>query len=78
MTEWRDIIKEPPPLDGTEIDLFLRYADGTGKRLTDCWWVSRRNTWTGNEYEVLALNEMEEGDRITHWMPKPADPEEKP
>lgn len=77
MSEWRDIIKDPPPLDGTAIDLFLRYADGTGNRLPDCWWDTDRNAWTGGEYEYLTLRDIEEGDRITHWMPKPADPEEK-
>jgi hypothetical protein len=86
--KWQPI--ETAPKDGTEIDVWCRFGDGGGHRVPDAYWSDKPFGYEGPRgYEQLrgwaAANEgydgcdhwvgdIEEGDTVTHWMPRPAPP----
>ena len=67
---WQPI--ETAPKDGTAIDLWVSYEDGSGQRVTDCTWFNGR--WWPGEGPTWQLDEGD-GEKITHWRPLPNPPE---
>lgn len=74
MTEWRDIETDPPPRDGSKLDLWVKWwrADTDtfiGRRVADCYWLEQPHPRWACETAALPINA-----RPTHWMPLPEDP----
>lgn len=55
------------PKDGTEIDLWRTFADGTGERVADGYWDTAGLCWRTSEANYAASN-------ITHFMLIPSGP----
>ena len=74
--EWRDIANDPPPKDGTVVDLWLEPRDafeaGNACRWTDCRFHD--GCWRGRGNGVQHNVDLEYHWRVTHWMPLPAPP----
>lgn len=88
MDSWRDIKMDPPPKDGTKIDLWVvRLEYGTaetfdGRREADVWWG--RPHYGGDDFRDPSWikrtgpwieSVVNEPYRATHWMPPPKAPE---
>lgn len=84
---WQPI--ETAPKDGTVIDLWVRFPDGTGKRVPDGFWDENGYDFGPNRCDGkpgwAAANmgydgcdgyadEPEDGQFATHWMPLPDPP----
>ena len=88
MTEWQPI--ETAPKDGTVVDLWLSYGDGTGRRAPNGFWQNEPFGHDGAKGFDLPcgwaaenetydggehwLADPSDGERVTYWMPLPDPP----
>ena len=69
---WNDIASNPPPMDGTKIDLWV-----WDERRADCYWQGslKRGKWWAPNQDYDGMDGVLCGrDEPTHWRPLPEPP----
>lgn len=69
--DWQPIATAPR--DGAEFDIWIRQSDGTGVRVTNCFFLENGRI---SGPEDFFLQFYREGAEATHWMPIPEPPKE--
>lgn len=62
--QWQDI--STAPRDGSKIDLWVVWSDGSANRYPDSFWNDEAGTWQIGQYSLDQYTDKDA--RATHWL----------